>query len=405
MTNFGLLRPHLFRLSGLTMLKHNRYSRDALKEGEQTVSFGPTNNLIKRLSAGLLAVTFLILPATTIAASLDEQIQALKVQLAQQQSQASQLQGVANDYQSRVNQLNAQIAYLQTQIALSQAQYNRLSGQIAENQAKLETAKSQLAAALKSMYITGNQSSLEILMSSDSLNQYFDKQQYKQAVQDKVKSAIDDINTIQDRLKDQQAQVGAIISSQNSQKQQLQASRVEAAQLLALAQGNVAAANQQVKSTSSDLKKKQTEQAAILAAASSSGGSMGGSGGACDNGHGNGGYPSGWCNAAQDSIQTPSGLNRECVSWAGFRWHQFGNPTVNWGNANTWDDGARAAGRTVNNSPSVGAIAQTDAGPFGHVAVVEAVSGGTVTVSEMNYDSAGHFRLGNYSASYFRYIH
>ena len=57
-----------------------------------------------------------------------------------------------------------------------------------------------------------------------------------------------------------------------------------------------------------------------------------------------------------------------------------------WGNANNWANAAAAAGYTVNNSPSKGAILQTSQGAFGHVAYVESVnSNGTITVSEMNY--------------------
>lgn len=61
-----------------------------------------------------------------------------------------------------------------------------------------------------------------------------------------------------------------------------------------------------------------------------------------------------------------------------------------WGNANNWDDGARAAGITVSDQPIVGAIAQTDRGYYGHVAVV--VPGGNDTtpmITEMNYDGLG----------------
>ena len=56
-----------------------------------------------------------------------------------------------------------------------------------------------------------------------------------------------------------------------------------------------------------------------------------------------------------------------------------------WGNANRWDNNARAMGYTVSSTPRVGAVAQTDAGYYGHVAVVVAVHGTTVTVKEMNY--------------------
>ena len=41
---------------------------------------------------------------------------------------------------------------------------------------------------------------------------------------------------------------------------------------------------------------------------------------------------------------------------------------------------------TVNNRPSAGAIMQSTAGAYGHVAYVESVnSNGSITVSEMNY--------------------
>lgn len=50
-----------------------------------------------------------------------------------------------------------------------------------------------------------------------------------------------------------------------------------------------------------------------------------------------------------------------------------------------WDDNARANGIQVDDSPSVGSIAQTDSGS-GHVAVVESINAdGTITVSESSY--------------------
>ncbi len=76
-----------------------------------------------------------------------------------------------------------------------------------------------------------------------------------------------------------------------------------------------------------------------------------------------------------------------------------------WGNANQWDDGAISSGYRVDWQPQVGAVAQTDSGPFGHVAVVEAVQGGSVVVSEMNYDGYGHFRYAQYPTGYFKYVH
>lgn len=78
----------------------------------------------------------------------------------------------------------------------------------------------------------------------------------------------------------------------------------------------------------------------------------------------------------------------------------------NWGNAYNWYYAARAAGYAVGSAPAVGAIAWTPSGYYGHVAYVESVSGGSVTVSEMNY-GGGWNRISyrTTSASEFRYIY
>jgi surface antigen/LysM repeat protein len=68
----------------------------------------------------------------------------------------------------------------------------------------------------------------------------------------------------------------------------------------------------------------------------------------------------------------------------------------NWGNANTWDNYARVTpGWAVSLTPVAGAIAQTDRGGEGHVAIVEAVSpdGTQIKYSDMN-GLAGWGRVG-----------
>jgi len=68
---------------------------------------------------------------------------------------------------------------------------------------------------------------------------------------------------------------------------------------------------------------------------------------------------------------------------------------TNWGNANTWDNLAPLSGWSVSTVPSPGAIAQTDRGAEGHVAIVEAVSpdGTQIKFSDMN-GIAGFGRVG-----------
>jgi surface antigen len=77
-----------------------------------------------------------------------------------------------------------------------------------------------------------------------------------------------------------------------------------------------------------------------------------------------------------------------------------------WGNANAWYSNAQISGYAVGSAPRPGAIAWTGAGYYGHVAYVESVSGGMVTVSEMNYNGNwGRVTSRTVPASSFRYIY
>lgn len=78
-----------------------------------------------------------------------------------------------------------------------------------------------------------------------------------------------------------------------------------------------------------------------------------------------------------------------CTYYAYNKRAAIGRPIgSNWGNANTWDDYARAAGFTVNHIPKRGAVIQNDGGwsGLGHVGIVDSVNAdGSITVSDMNY--------------------
>ncbi|WP_103340029.1 CHAP domain-containing protein [Amycolatopsis sp. CA-126428] len=117
-------------------------------------------------------------------------------------------------------------------------------------------------------------------------------------------------------------------------------------------------------------------------------------------------YPAKWRNVPQDSVVDDWNMyNRECVSWAAFNIDRHGESANNYGDAKYWDDNARGDGYRVDNTPTVGAIAQTDNGTYGHVAIVDSVRGGTVTVEDYNWAGDGHYLVHDVNASSFRYIH
>ena len=104
---------------------------------------------------------------------------------------------------------------------------------------------------------------------------------------------------------------------------------------------------------------------------------------------------------------------RNCTSFVAWRLQErnrmagFGNRYGgrHWGDAQHWDDAARALGLRVDGVPAIGAVAQTDAGRVGHVAWVTAIGPGTVTVEEYNHLVPGGYSVRTVPTGDFRYLH
>jgi surface antigen len=71
-------------------------------------------------------------------------------------------------------------------------------------------------------------------------------------------------------------------------------------------------------------------------------------------------------------------------------WYVASRKYIPWGgNAGTWLYHAKAAGYATGKAPRPGSIMVSSESWWGHVAIVESVSGGSFTVSEMNYKGWG----------------
>lgn len=81
---------------------------------------------------------------------------------------------------------------------------------------------------------------------------------------------------------------------------------------------------------------------------------------------------------------------RNCTDWVAWRLAGLSVSASTYkylGNANQWP--GRVSGVTVNTTPTKGAAAVKTTGTFGHIAFVESVSGGNITVSEYNRAGTG----------------
>jgi peptidoglycan DL-endopeptidase CwlO len=351
-------------------------------------------------------VTALLLAGATLvggsvkADQFDAQIQALESQNAANQAQADSLAATAASYQQAVDALNAKIDALQSAIVSTQSQIDALQAQITAAQAELDHEKKVLGENIKTMYLEGDVSTLEILASSKDLSDFVNKQEYRNSVSDKVKSSVDKINSLKAELLKQQHQQQDLLKDQQSQQSQLQADQSQQTALLNYTEGQKAAYDSQIKSNNDAIVQLRVQQAAANRR-------LGGVPIAGDPGHG--GYPAEWGNAPQDSLIDSWGMyNRECVSYTAWKVYQTFGYMPYWGgsgNANQWPGDAQAAGIPTGSVPRVHSVAISMAGGFGHAMWVEAVNGSTIYVSQMNYDLAGHYSEMSINGSGLIYIY
>lgn len=319
-----------------------------------------------------------------------DQINDLTQQNATKQDGLNALGSEAASYQDAINKLQGEISNLQAQIQANEAKKADTIAKIADAEAQLVHNKQMLSDILKTMYVGEGMSSLEMLATSKNLNDYVDQQQYNNSVQSQIQTTLATIKTLQADLATQKSNLERMIANQKDMQSQVAAQQAEQSRLLGLNQAQQADLDGQIKANSSKISDLRKQQALENSRLSSTGKIPSGS-------RGGGGYPSVWADAPQDSILDSWGMyNRECVSYTAFRVAASGRYMPYWGgygNANQWDDNARAAGIPVDSHPRSGDVAISNNGTYGHALYVEGVaSDGSINVSDYNQQYDGLYR-------------
>lgn len=366
-------------------------------------------NLVVLVVGILMTLSLVAVPIVRALTSAELQERQQLQDAIDQQKQAKKLLGVeASSISEAVAKLQAQIATLQNQIATSQAQIEDIQKQIDAAEQELARQKKVLGENIKTMYLEGQISTLEMLASSKDLSEFVDKQQYRNSVQQKIKETLDKITALKHQLRAQKEEVERYLKDQEKARDQVAEQQAEQNRLLSLNQDQQNALTQQIKDNSArvaELNRKQVDENRRALGGNIPAGVAGG-----------GGYKYGdavclWPGSADPPCRqydwgypgasSPRNLfdewgygYRNCTSWAAFRVAQVKGYTPaglsGLGNAKDWPGNTSAA---VNRSPSGGAVVAISQGTYGHVRFVEDVYGdGSIEVSDYNLGGDGIYR-------------
>lgn len=355
----------------------------------------------------LLAGVFVISGSFTQfvrADSITDQISALERANTANREAVTQLEQQAVSYEDAINQLTAQISQVQTKISYNEGVIVDLNSQITVAEVELEKQKMLLGKNIRAMYLEGEISTLEMLASSNDLSDFLNKQEYRSAVQDKIKLTLDKIKELKLQLKTQKEGVEKLLAEQTAQRTQLANAKAKQDELLAYNQGQRDAYNASTLRNSAkiaDLIEQQRRANQNI-----------GLGGyyflrfpGNVNGHdvGNNDYPYrdagfsmqlGPCSHDDSWPDAPDEwgyCTRQCVSYTAWAVKRSGRAApMYYGNAKDW---VYNAGPEVGvyRDPQPGDVAISTAGTWGHAMYVESVEGNRIFVSQYNSGLNGEY--------------
>lgn len=376
------------------------------------------HNTFKRLYTRHVSLIILIVLAASsfggyslvYAATLQEQIDELNGQNSQNQANLDKLEVEASSYQDAISILQSQINEFQKQIDANAAESQRLQTEMDLAQKELDKQKSLLGESIKAMYVEGDMTTIEMLATSNDLGDFFDKQQYRDAVKDKIKLALDKVTALKAELKDKKAEKDRIVIEQQALRATAAAQKTEQDRLLGFNQSQQDDYNSQIKNNQDKIAELRRQQAIENARLFGGGeGSVGG-----------GGYPwgnapclatgvvDGSCwgfewgyNGTWNNWATGGYAYRNCTDWVAWRIKTVqGISVAGLGNAKQWPGRAGSYGYTTGRTPQVGAAAISMAGTYGHVMYVEAVNGdGSAVISDYNRNGTGKYLMSTISAA------
>lgn len=344
----------------------------------------------------LVLLLFAIAPrgttGTVKAASVQDQINALKAQNAEYKNTIEKLRNEATSYQDAIALLRAQINSLQSQIDANTKEQERLRQEIIVAEEELAKQKRLLGENIKAMYLEGDISTLEMLASSKDLSEFVDKEQYRNSVKDKIRSTLEKVTALKFELTAKKEGVETLLKQQQQQQSQLSDSQSEQSNLLAYNESQQADFNNKTKENQSKIDGLIASQR--RANFNPDGGyyflRFAGSASSFNpdsypyKNAGFGMSPGPGC-VDNDGPDAWGYCTRQCVSYAAWAVVASGRSApMYYGNAKDWVAAAYARGVEVTRSPQPGDVAISTAGYWGHAMYVETVSGNTFTTTEYN---------------------
>jgi len=153
-------------------------------------------------------------------------------------------EAILNGIESEVDTLENKLAYLATQIDLinlsiekTELEIDRLTLELKAAKAELTRQKTILAESLKTLYIEGNVSTLDLILASDEFTEFISQQEYLNTLKSNVELSTQKVIELKDEIKANKVEQEDLLKEQVRQKKGLKDAQQEQQELLNATKG------------------------------------------------------------------------------------------------------------------------------------------------------------------------
>jgi murein DD-endopeptidase MepM/ murein hydrolase activator NlpD len=129
--------------------------------------------------------------------------------------------------ESEVATFDSQITTLEGQIGQTESQINNLNNKIIQAEIDLKREKEILGEYLRTMYVEGQVSTIELIAKSKSFSEFMDKSEYMNTMQQNVQDSANRISDLKSSLENEKHQVEKLREQQKSAKVGLEQQRAQ----------------------------------------------------------------------------------------------------------------------------------------------------------------------------------
>jgi len=187
-------------------------------------------------------------------AKLQKELAEIDAQIAKYEKELSSTQTEKATLQNAINKLKTKASSISLQIKSSQGTITQLKGRIQDTEiainqtiSSIEKTRQELTLLLQTLYQYSTTSDLEILLSDTDFQDYFDKSNNLNILQDKIKEKLIEMKVLKGTLTDQKQTLDEkkedtqkVLSMQLLQQQELERNKKEQENLLTVTKGKEA---------------------------------------------------------------------------------------------------------------------------------------------------------------------